>query len=1378
MACCNLVFYHEEKQQFSDTHPLKFKFAKESFLTKAKLGSHFQLSASSAVFLTDAIKDSDLIFDGRIKPNFEDGHFIGTYLAKDDQGTVGFVPSAKYYYRKRGDGSSTLDTSWEKEERYGAVLQYGYLALLETYQDRFGYIPEHIQKTILYDLIWHFKKIVSHSNVVAFLSEESKANYIELIDRIFTFIDKKTILEFNLAGCWFYHKIGILTCFKKALLDFQIVYIQAFDSRKRQVLLSYFSDKPGLEMLSINGQDVYPDYAKTIKHDFLHRNFALERRLWVPLDESGVLQVNIANLPTQISFAGKQHHKGVQVKDIEKFFSAQRKKYHATNKYVGSWVLMDRDIQADDNAEHLYRYIRNNHPEQDIYFVLRKESHDWPRLEQDDFQLLAFGEKEHEAALMSCDKVISSHADKFAINYLGPKMLNGRHFVFLQHGVTKDDLSGWLNQKDIDCFITASPFEHTSIIADNTRYKFSAKEVAFTGFPRHDALLSANKTDEKTLLIMPTWRNNIVGKSTGDGSTRLLNPDFMDTTFARHWYSLLHSQRLADMCHKHGFKVIFFPHSNIQPYLSQFDLPDYIEVLSHATGSIQDLFCNATMMLTDYSSVAFEMAYLEKPTLYYQFDEAEIFYGGHTYERGYFDYRLNGFGPVAVEESHALDELEMLLQRNGQPDAETLLRVQETFPYRDGKCCERVYQAITALDAPRSSETINMPILIDYAEQASKAKIWPLAERRWSQIYRQMDETHHGAACLGLATSLRNQGKFSEAWCHFDEYDARQAMRNLPLNNEAQAEKAELLMASDKWEQAERIWAELQASGEGYVPTRHLHCQLAMGDWAGVSQQISSPVFTSLPLHEQIYCSAVIDAAKGEWQKVIEQLSDVIVQFISDELRTLKPELLLARAYRELGNFDAAHQQLLGFEKHTRSDNACHLEIALLAYARGDFTKAHKKFAQAFHSYSDLPQSMAAIYLKSLRKAKQLDLASEMATWLLANHLADFSIMMEAGKIALSAQNWNMAANIWPSLIGVLDDAPYKLALALRMLGDIESAQKYLDDSNTRKPCNMDEWILRAEIAHLNGRWQQAAMCWRELLRLYPAHAPEYCWERMQSALLIAKNDPLSGALEPVFTQQTNDDVTSKIHKVAVIGSCVTRDNFNQKFNPNYKDKYICNILQNQSSLISLTSPPLDISEASFSDIDGWSRTHIVRDFKKSIWDDLKRDQPDVIIFDLFTDAHFSCINIDHSLVTLNEWKLTKTAYFSKVSGNTKIGFSVDEAEFIDRFRLAVMQFKKELSIICPNSKIILNSTRGVYTYLREGKVEFFDPSAVSKINKRWAILDKIFTDIFSPVVINAYKENETIGNIDHPWGVGYVHYHEKFYHDFIEKLNTITLKQ
>lgn len=52
---------------------------------------------------------------------------------------------------------------------------------------------------------------------------------------------------------------------------------------------------------------------------------------------------------------------------------------------------MDRDNQADDNAEHLYRYVMSNRPDIDAYFVLNSDSHDWERLSNEGFKMLAFG---------------------------------------------------------------------------------------------------------------------------------------------------------------------------------------------------------------------------------------------------------------------------------------------------------------------------------------------------------------------------------------------------------------------------------------------------------------------------------------------------------------------------------------------------------------------------------------------------------------------------------------------------------------------------------------------------------------------------------------------------------------------------------------------------------------------------------------------------------------------------------------------------------------------------------------------------------------------------------------------------------------------------
>ena len=91
---------------------------------------------------------------------------------------------------------------------------------------------------------------------------------------------------------------------------------------------------------------------------------------------------------------------------------------------------MDRDNQADDNAEHLYRYISENHPEQDIYFALKKTSSDWKRLEQDGFNLLEFGSSAFESKLKDCAKIISSHVDGYITHYFKDNSLLDKDYVF------------------------------------------------------------------------------------------------------------------------------------------------------------------------------------------------------------------------------------------------------------------------------------------------------------------------------------------------------------------------------------------------------------------------------------------------------------------------------------------------------------------------------------------------------------------------------------------------------------------------------------------------------------------------------------------------------------------------------------------------------------------------------------------------------------------------------------------------------------------------------------------------------------------------------------------------------------------------------------
>ncbi|MBE7527711.1 MAG: CDP-glycerol glycerophosphotransferase family protein [Burkholderiales bacterium] len=699
LLSCNFIFYRENQDGFSDTHPLKYRFAKGDRIFAAdNLEKHLQLSVAHAFFRLSLLQEQNRLFDERIKPNFEDGHFVGCYLQPLKSKQVAFLAAPRYYYRNLTDANSILDINGQKEECFDEVLVYGYQALFDTYITQGYNVPKYVQRTVLYHLIWYLRKIVNRSETVAFLIPSQRERFLAHLDKLFSVITTDTILEFELAGCWFFHKVGILSAFKQLKPPFQIVYVESFDWAKQQVLLRYYYSEPPAEEFVIGRQAVMPAFKKNTVHDFLERTFVQERRIWLLLSQKGKLEVRLDGVAARISIGGKQVGKAIDVQAIREHFSALQPV--RTGKYAGAWLFMDRDTQADDNAEHLYRYVRHRMPGLPAYFLLREESHDWPRLQAEGFKLIAFGSAEHRLAMQECAKVVSSQAAPYVVDPFIDGGIKRRQFVFLQHGVTKDDLSRWLNSRRIDLLITASPTEQVSFAKDGNRYKFTSKEVILSGFPRHDALLRGDKQKEKLILIMPTWRKYLLGELIDKSSQRILCEGFMDTLYARSWGGLLSDPAFIASAQQQGYRIVFFPHANIQSYLDQFDLPNDIEVLSHMDGSMQTLFQRAALLITDYSSVAFETAYLKRPVVYWQFDEEEFFSGVHSYQKGYFDYRRDGFGPVCTEKQEVLTAVADLLARNCQPSSKYAERMHNTFAWRDGQCCERVLQAILALDHP------------------------------------------------------------------------------------------------------------------------------------------------------------------------------------------------------------------------------------------------------------------------------------------------------------------------------------------------------------------------------------------------------------------------------------------------------------------------------------------------------------------------------------------------------------------------------------------------------------------------------------------------------------------------------------------------------
>ena len=133
-------------------------------------------------------------------------------------------------------------------------------------------------------------------------------------------------------------------------------------------------------------------------------------------------------------------------------------------------LISDRINKADDNGEHFFKYMVNNHKNINTYFVLSKDSADYSRLKKIG-KVLDPNSNKYKLLFQISDYIVSSHAENYIFAPLGnsSKFVHDQYYfkyIFLQHGITKDDLSPWINinTKKMDMFVTAAKPEYNSIL--------------------------------------------------------------------------------------------------------------------------------------------------------------------------------------------------------------------------------------------------------------------------------------------------------------------------------------------------------------------------------------------------------------------------------------------------------------------------------------------------------------------------------------------------------------------------------------------------------------------------------------------------------------------------------------------------------------------------------------------------------------------------------------------------------------------------------------------------------------------------------------------------------------------------------------------------
>ena len=735
-----ITFFDNQK----GPHILNYKYNQEKVVDLLKNPNYPQLSASSSFIKKSAI--NDLKFDSNLV-NSEDATFINKILINNPK--LGLVKNANYLYRKRFDESSTIDNSQKKKGFFTDRLKYYFKELINYSIKKHGKTLGFIQYVLVYDIMW----MVKVEDMESILNKDEIDVFWKYFLDVLSYLDEgiiKTyrILDNNVRDFLLAIKSSNLT--EKSIKNLKIkdrleihrFYINIVNIKNNCLCIS------GLLMSNFNYNSIkikgvcedkefeakkfiYPT-RKPLKFLSIEFKFPYDFDLEIPINEIKDKELTLCvvdkyesfNLPlTFEKHARLSSSSNYMVKDnnmvifkdnlfyvtsysfikmLKLEYACLIKIYKEKGPYFTSalafrliylllypflrnkqiWLFMDRRSAADDNAEHLFKYASSKNDGIKKYFTVSQDSKDYIRLKNEYNNVLPFYSIKQRLVYLFADKIISSHPDENILNPFYGK--NGDLYsglitsekYFLQHGVTKDNISKWLRKydKDLSLILTVSDLERDSFLGKD--YNYSPEIIQTLGFPRFDKL--ENNNIKKQILIMPSWRENIQKNEF----------DLKNSKYFKGLNNLLNNKELIEYSKIKGYKIIFKPHPNLFKFIHLFDLNENIVVDDEKTYN--ELFNESKLLITDYSSVAFDFAYLKKPIIYYQYSDDYNF----DLSKSYFDYETMGFGEVIEKEEDLVSLIKQYLSNDCKMKEVYNQRINDFYKYHDKNNCMRVYNWI------------------------------------------------------------------------------------------------------------------------------------------------------------------------------------------------------------------------------------------------------------------------------------------------------------------------------------------------------------------------------------------------------------------------------------------------------------------------------------------------------------------------------------------------------------------------------------------------------------------------------------------------------------------------------------------------------------
>ena len=369
-------------------------------------------------------------------------------------------------------------------------------------------------------------------------------------------------------------------------------------------------------------------------------------------------------------------------------------KNHFNRKKI--WLTYEKESKrAEDNSFYFFQYMYQHHLNQNVYFVMNANAQNFKATKPYKSRVLKFMSIKHLIYLQAAELFVSSETPGHAFPWrekrgMIKKIVDKKPFVFLQHGVLGLKKVGrGLNKSganSANLFVVSSQREH-QLVVDNMNYL--PNEVIITGLPRWDAIKHnpvSKPVNATTIFIMPTWRSWLEDAD---------EKSFRKSLYFRYYNDLLSSDKFGKFLLDNNIEVRFLLHPKMRKYLNLFDkVSPNIVLLSDEETQVNTELQNANILVTDYSSVAWEMLYRDKPTIFYQFDRPLF----NQYTGSYIDFENDLFGEKATNLKELIATIHQIRSRSYQLTEEQATYRQKEFKFVDQKNSERVYHEISNAD--------------------------------------------------------------------------------------------------------------------------------------------------------------------------------------------------------------------------------------------------------------------------------------------------------------------------------------------------------------------------------------------------------------------------------------------------------------------------------------------------------------------------------------------------------------------------------------------------------------------------------------------------------------------------------------------------------